>query len=121
MDKRIKLFDSELKVMELLWREGEMSAKEISVKLNKAIGWNRTTTYTVIRKCIEKSAVERLEPGFICRPLIQQDEARKAEAEELVNKMFDGSRDLLIAALLNGEKPTEEEIARLKEYINSFE
>lgn len=46
----VKLFDSELKVMELLWREGELSAKQIAELLKEQIQWSKTTTYTVIKK-----------------------------------------------------------------------
>ena len=49
-----KLFDSERKVMEVIWEEGDMTAKEISLILNEKIGWNKNTTYTVIKKCIQK-------------------------------------------------------------------
>lgn len=49
-----KLFDSERRVMECLWDEGDLSAKEIAERLNKKVGWSKTTTYTIIRKCVEK-------------------------------------------------------------------
>ena len=52
----IKLYDSELKVMEILWKEGELTAGHIAKILKEEIGWNRNTTYTVIKKCIEKGA-----------------------------------------------------------------
>ena len=42
-----KLFDSERRVMECLWDEGELSAKEIAERLNKKVGWSKTTTYTI--------------------------------------------------------------------------
>jgi len=117
----IKLFDSELKVMELLWDEGDLSALQIIAKLKESIGWNRTTTYTIIRKCIEKGAIERSEPNFICRALISRCESQKFEVDELLNKMFHGSRDLFIAALLSDEKLTADEVKKLREYIKSFE
>ena len=62
----IKLFDSELKVMDVLWKEGDKTAKQISDILKEEIGWNMNTTYTVIKKCIAKGAIERSEPNFIC-------------------------------------------------------
>ena len=46
----IKLFDSELKVMDVLWKEGDKTAKQISDILKEEIGWNMNTTYTVIKK-----------------------------------------------------------------------
>lgn len=50
----IKLFDSELKVMDVLWKEGDKTAKQISDILKEEIGWNMNTTYTVIKKCMAK-------------------------------------------------------------------
>lgn len=50
----IKLFDSELKVMEVLWKEGDRSAKQISDILKAEIGWNMNTTYTVIKSVLVK-------------------------------------------------------------------
>lgn len=44
----VKLFDSELKVMDVLWKEGDLPAKTISDILKAAIGWNMNTTYTAI-------------------------------------------------------------------------
>ena len=58
----MKLFASEQKVMEVLWRKGDLHAGRIAEILNDEIGWNRNTTYTVIKKCIEKGAIERQEP-----------------------------------------------------------
>ena len=40
----IKLFDSELKVMEILWRGGDLSAGPIAGVFKGEIGWNRNTT-----------------------------------------------------------------------------
>ena len=66
----MKLFDSELKVMEVLWKEGDLTAGQMAKLLREQIGWNRNTTYTVIKKLIEKGAVERYEPNFTCRAVV---------------------------------------------------
>ena len=47
----IKLFDSELKVMDVIWREGDTPAKEIARQLTNELGWNVNTTYTLIKRC----------------------------------------------------------------------
>ena len=75
----IKLFDSELKVMDVLWKEGDKTAKQISDILKEEIGWNMNTTYTVIKKCVAKGAIERTEPNFLCRPLISKREVQKRQ------------------------------------------
>ena len=52
-----KLFDSELKVMEPLWADGAQTAGALAKRLGDSCGWNRNTTYTVIKKLIDKGAV----------------------------------------------------------------
>ncbi len=117
----IKLFDSELKVMSVLWRDGDKTAKEISDILKKEIGWNMNTTYTVIKKCIAKEAIERTEPGFMCRALISKEDVQTAETDELIGKLYDGSVDKLFAALLERKNLTAAQIAELKQIVGSLE
>ena len=117
----IKLFDSELKVMDVLWKEGDRTAKQISDILKAEIGWNMNTTYTVIKKCIAKGAIERREPNFLCRALIGKEAVQEAETDELIGKLFDGSADKLFAALLGRKKLSEEQIAKLRQIVGDFD
>lgn len=113
----MKLFDSELKVMEVLWEQEPKSAKEIVDILSNRIGWNKNTTYTVIKKCIEKGAIEREEPGFICRTLVSRDEVAQSETEQLIDKMFGGSSELFFSSFLKNQGISGEDAARLAKMI----
>ena len=61
----LKLFDSELKVMEFIWDNEPVSAKDLSLLAAKETGWNKNTTYTVIKKLESKGYIKRNDPGFI--------------------------------------------------------
>lgn len=113
----MKLFDSELKVMEVLWKQEPRSAKEIVEILSARIGWNKNTTYTVIKKCIEKGAIEREEPGFLCRALVTRDEVAQSETEQLIDKMFGGSSELFFSSFLKNQGISEDDAARLAKMI----
>ncbi len=113
----IKLFDSELRVMDVLWKEGDMTAKQISNILNSEIGWNINTTYTVIKKCIAKEAIRRTEPNFMCHALVSKEEAQAAETDALIGKLYDGSVDKLFAALLGRKNLTAKQIEELKKIL----
>lgn len=115
----IKLFDSELKVMEVLWEQGCKPAREIVDILSERIGWNKNTTYTVIKKCIDKGAIAREEPGFLCRPLVTKDEAAQSETEQLIDKMFGGSSELFFSSFLKNQGLSEEDVLRLTKMIQS--
>ena len=113
-----KLFDSEAKVMEIIWAQGPISAKEISLIAADTIGWNKNTTYTIIKKLEAKGFIRRDEPGFICTPLVSQEEIQKKEATSLLHKVFGGSRKALFSALLEDEELTDSEIEELKKLID---
>ena len=117
----MKLYDSELKVMDVLWREGDTTAKHISEVLKEEIGWNMNTTYTLIKRCIKKGAISRTEPNFMCKALIPREEVQEAETNELINKVFDGSVDKLFSALLDRKKLSAEQIEKLKQIVGELE
>ena len=113
-----KLFDSEAKVMEIIWNRGPLSAKEISLIAADSIGWNKNTTYTEIKKLESKGFIKRTDPGFICTPLVSQEEMQKKEAVSLLNKVFGGSRKALFSALLEDEDLSDTEIKELRDLID---
>lgn len=116
-----KLYDSELKIMEYLWQHGETAAKEMAVAMAETVGWSKTTTYTVLKKCVEKGAVRRQEPGFRCTPLISRAQVQAYETQELVDKFYGGAADQLVASLLGQQKLSAQELQRLKLLIESYE
>lgn len=117
----VKLFDSELKVMDVLWREGDVTAKHISDVLKEETGWNINTTYTLIKRCIKKGAIERSEPNFMCHALIPKKEVQEAETNELINKIYDGSVDKLFSALLGRKKLSAGQIEKLRQIVGNLE
>ena len=116
----IKLFDSELRVMEVLWDRGDASAKTIAQVLGAQVGWSKTTTYTVIKKCLDKGAIERSEPGFICRALISREEAQAYATDKLVDKLYGGAADRLVASLLGRKRLSQDEINSLKKLVEDL-
>lgn len=116
-----KLQNAELKVMSVLWKEGDLTAKAVSNILKEEIGWNMNTTYTLIKRCIQKGFIERHEPHFMCHPLVSKEEVQQQEISDLIDKVFDGSKNLLFASLLGGQELSEKDIQYLKKLINKLE
>lgn len=112
-----KLFDSEIKVMELIWEKEPVSAKELSLLAADRIGWNKNTTYTVVKKLQAKGYIRREDPGFICTSLLSKDDVRRAETKNLADRLFGGSKKALFSALLADEELTDEDLAQLREMI----
>ena len=110
--------ETEMKILEVLWREGPLPANRLYKILEESIGWERSTTYTVLQKCIEKGFIEREEPGFICRPLIEKSRIQEAKISDLLANFFDNSKRSFLKAFLNDESLTKAEIDELKELVN---
>lgn len=115
-----KLFDSERRVMECLWDNGDMTAKEIAAMLGAQVGWSKTTTYTVIKKCVEKGAVNRSDPGFLCHALLTREEVAQRETDDLIARNYSGRADRLVASLLDSRRLSAEELSQLKEMIENW-
>lgn len=107
--------------MDIIWKEKDVSAKRIAKIAKEQIGWSKTTTYTVIKKCIDKGVIKRQEPNFICRALVTREEVRQFETNELINRMYDGLTDQLIASIFGSKKLMPQEIERLKQFVNQLD
>ena len=78
---------------------------------------DRNTTYTIIKKLVEKGVIRREEPGFSCTSLVKKEEVQRSETRSLIDKLFRGSRKAFFAALLEDEEISEDELAQLKDMI----
>ena len=116
-----KLFDSELRVMEPLWADGPQSAGELAKKLAASAGWNRNTTYTVIKKLVDKGAGSRADPGFLCAPRVSREDVQRAETDNLITRLFGGSNSQFLSAFFSGRELTPAEAGELRSLIERLE
>ena len=116
-----KLQDAELKVMNVIWREQPVRASRVAEIMAGETGWNINTTYTLIKRCIAKGAVERTEPGFVCRAIVAKEAVQRDEVDRLINRIFDGSAEQLFSALLGRRKLSPAEIEKLRAIIDRLE
>ncbi|MGP1432822.1 MAG: BlaI/MecI/CopY family transcriptional regulator [Catonella sp.] len=113
----LKLHGGELNVMELLWSNKELAAKDISKIIKEYIGWEKNTTYTVIKRLIDKGAVKRTDPGFICSALISQRSVREIETKRFLEQFYNGSLQTFITEFLMNQELSENNITELKEIV----
>lgn len=116
--KEIRLHEGELNVMELLWSNKVLAAKDISKIIKEYIGWEKNTTYTVIKRLIDKGAIQREDPGFLCSAKVSKKEIQDIETKALLKKMFNGSLITFINEYLSNQSLTTEEIIELQRMLN---
>lgn len=113
----IRLHEGELNVMELLWSNKTLAAKDISKIIKEYIGWEKNTTYTVINRLIEKGAIKREEPGFICKAAISKRTVQAIETKALLNKLYNGSLSTFLSEYLKNQDLTKGEVLELQRII----
>lgn len=116
----MKLTNAELKVMRILWEKKDMTASNLNKILKENIGWNRNTSYTIIKRCIEKGFIERIDPNFVCKAILTQDQAQSESVTELISNFFTNSKCEFFRAFLKEENLSQDEIADLKNIINKL-
>ena len=47
--EKYKLFDAELKFMNIIWEEEPIKSGELVKVCNEKLGWKKSTTYTVMK------------------------------------------------------------------------
>lgn len=111
---KLRLHEGELNIMELLWSNKELAAKDISKIIKEYIGWEKNTTYTVIKRLIDKGAVQRTDPGFICSALVSQRSVREIETKRLLDQFYNGSLQTFISEYLKNQNLSAGDIAELQ-------
>lgn len=121
MSMDMNLFDSELKVMEVIWQHSSITASDIAKVLKEEIGWNRNTTYTVIKKCIQKEVIRREEPNFICIALLSREQAQQYGVATLIRKMYKGNIGSFVSTFAPDGILSTKQIENLQKMIEDYE
>lgn len=103
----------ELDVMAVLWERGPSTVAEVRECLDDPLAY--TTVLTVLRTLEAKGSVRHESDGKAHRyiAVVERDAAGRSAVGRIVDKIFGGSRELLLAHLVD-EHVDDEELARLR-------
>ena len=116
-DLACKITGSELEVMKLLWRaEDALPVTEIREKLQKSKGWEPATIKTLVGRLVSKGAVcQEKRNVFYYSPLITEKEYSAWATEDLITRLYNGRARDLVAALVNSDGLTQEDLDELRQ------
>jgi predicted transcriptional regulator len=109
-------------LMEVLWERGQASVAEVTAALPAPpIAYN--SVLTTMRILERKGYVAHEEAGraFIYRALVAREEAAGHAVGHLLSRFFDNSGGSLALRLIENERPSVDELLRLKELIEQYE
>ncbi len=100
----------ELECLRALWSLGEANVQAVRSHLEPHRPLAYTTVMTMLDRLARKQAVTRRKSGrsFLYTPLLSREQVRRCAVRELLDTLFDGSSDDLIA-YLNGRPAHKQE------------
>ena len=117
--KSATLTEAELRLMEVLWERGPSSVQQVldALETKPALAYN--SVLTTMRILEKKGYVKHLKDGraHIYSPVIERQEATRSEISHLVHRFFQNSRDLLLLNILEDSSIDEQELKRLREFL----
>ena len=107
--EELVLFEAEKRLMEIIWQEAPVESGRLVKLANDNINWNKSTTYTVLRKLIAKGFVKN--EDSVVSVLIPKEKVLISESNQIVNESFSGSLPKFVAAFLGNNHTLSDEDA----------
>ena len=114
-----KIFESEYRFCQILWEHEPVSSTRLVHLCQEALGWKKSTTYTVIRRLSERGVV-KLENAVVTA-LVSREQVQRSESREFIDRALNGSLPQFIAAFASGKKLSRQEAEEIRRLIDAYE
>lgn len=120
MENRPKISDAEWQVMMVLWEKSPQTANDIVDKLENEQEWKPKTIRTLINRLVGKNAVGFDKDGrqYLYYPILPEAECVREEARSFFSRVRTGALKPMLAAFLEQQKLSKEEIEELKRMLD---
>ena len=115
MKHPVSLGEIEAKFADLIWENEPISSGELVKLAEEAVGWKKSTTYTVLKRLIDRGLF-RNEDGTVTSA-VSREEFYARKSEQFVRETFGGSLPQFLTAFSRGKKLSDEEVDALLKFI----
>ncbi|UCC83061.1 MAG: BlaI/MecI/CopY family transcriptional regulator [Gemmatimonadota bacterium] len=114
-----ELTKSELAVLKVLWREGELSAREVHEGLPDALGWAYSTTRTTVDRMAAKGLlVKRSFHGiYLYEPRISRPAGLAGVVRELAERVLEMDYAPVVSLFAEANDLSPEEVDELERLL----
>lgn len=122
---KVKPTNSELEILQILWKKGECTVREVNEELSSdreaEVGY--TTTLKLMQIMHEKGLVERDTSNRTHRykALISQEDTSQGILQTMIDTVFNGSAAQLVMQALSNKSSSKEEIKKIKDFLDQLE
>ena len=111
----------ELEIMQVLWRDGPSTVHDVRPQLRAQLAYN--TVQTMLNVLLRKGKVKRVQEGraFRYRAAVDRKRASGSAVQDLVLRMFGGSPEALLMAMVESRQIGAKELERLGAMVAAAE
>jgi Predicted transcriptional regulator len=114
-----KVYEGEYRFLNILWENEPIASPKLVQLCNERLGWKKSTTYTVIKKLIDKGIVKN--ENTIVSALVTKEEVDRQDSEDLLQRTSKGNIPAFFAAFLKDRKLSKEDVEHIRDIIDSME
>jgi predicted transcriptional regulator len=119
----LKPTESELEILQVIWRKGQCTVRDVheELALNKDSGY--TTTLKLMQIMADKGLVERdtNSKTHLYKAVISREQAQNTALDKILDTVFKGSTADLVIQALGQHRASSDEIDAIKKYLQQFE
>jgi BlaI family transcriptional regulator, penicillinase repressor len=120
--KTIKPTESELEILQILWKKGNASVREVheELLLTKEAGY--TTTLKLMQIMHEKGLVKRDDSikTHIYQAAVSKEKTQKHLLNKMIDTLFGGSPGELVMQALGNHKASAEELEEIQKILDNL-
>ncbi len=116
-----QISESELEVMKALWEYGNATSSQIIERLSQTAEWKPKTVQTFINRLVTKGAVKPVKTeskAFMYTPLVCESDFKASANKSFLEKVYDGSVNLMLASFIKEQQISKEEIESLRRLLD---
>jgi len=124
--KKNKATKGEMEILEVLWKLGPSTVRQVHDKLNEQTQGKEksyTTTLKFMQNMLEKKLVSRkiIDNKHLYQATISEKESLNEKISKIVENTFQGSPGNLVLQILGNHKTSTEELQKIREYLDELD
>lgn len=115
--------DAELAILNVLWRRGPSTVREVHAALGKSKATGYTTVLKLMQIMAEKGLVRRDERqrAHVYAARLAEHETQRQLVGDLLTRAFNGSAAKLVMHALATKQSSDEELAQIRQLLDEHE
>jgi predicted transcriptional regulator len=115
--------DAELEILQVLWRRGASTVRDVFEALSQVRSLGYTTVLKLLQIMHQKGLVQRdsTAKSHVYSATLGEEETQGRLVGDLLQRAFGGSAVRLVLRALSVQQATPEELANVRQFIDEFE